>query len=162
MTYRSISNEGRSMTDIPVSQMPLPRHVLHDLGFFGHYLHIHAGGRSGQQHILVKLHKSGGHLTQRELQESGGISSASISEVLSKLECAGLVSKTRSDEDRRQLEITLTPAGVARAEELIERRREFEGQCLACLTPDEQEQLVSLLDRLAEHWRGLEGEEGCA
>ena len=150
------------MTDTPASQLPLPRHVLHDLGFFGHYLHMNAGGRSGQQHILVKLHKSGGHMTQRDLQEAAGISSASISEVVSKLECAGLISKTRSDEDRRQVEIALTQEGVTRAQELIERRREFEGQCIACLNEEEQQQLVALLDRLVDHWRGLEGEGACA
>ncbi|MBQ9315355.1 MAG: MarR family transcriptional regulator [Atopobiaceae bacterium] len=150
------------MTDTPVANLPLPRHVLHDLGFFGHFLHLHAGGRSGQQHILVKLHKSGGHMTQRDLQEAAGISSASISEVLSKLECAGLITRTRSDEDRRQLDIALTQGGTTRAEELIERRREFERQCLTCLSEQEQEQLVTLLDRLAEHWRGLEGEGVCA
>ena len=150
------------MTDTPATSLPLPRHVLHDLGLFGHYLHLHAGGRSGQQHILVKLHKSGGHMTQRDLQEAAGISSASISEVLSKLECAGLITRTRSDEDRRQLDIALTQEGTTRAEELIERRREFERQCLSCLSEQEQEQLVTLLDRLAEHWRGLEGEGACA
>ena len=150
------------MTDTPVANLPLPRHVLHDLGFFGHFLHLHAGGRSGQQHILVKLHKSGGHMTHRDLQEAAGISSASISEVLSKLECAGLITRTRSDEDRRQLDIALTQGGTTRAEELIERRREFERQCLTCLSEQEQEQLVTLLDRLAEHWRGLEGEGVCA
>lgn len=150
------------MTDMPVANLPLPRHVLHDLGFFGHYLHLHAGGRSGQQHILVKLHKSGGHMTQRDLQEAAGISSASISEVLAKLECAELITRTRSDEDRRQLDIALTQQGETRAEELIERHREFERQCLACLTEEEQRQLVTLLDRLADHWRGLEGEGACA
>ena len=150
------------MTESTVDSLPLPRHVLHDLGFFGHYLHLHAGGRSGQQHILVMLYKSDGHMTQRDLQEAAGISSASISEVVAKLECAGLISKTRSDEDRRQVEIALTQEGVTRAQELIERRREFEGQCIACLDEDEQQQLVALLDRLVDHWRGLEGEGACA
>ena len=151
------------MTDTPASQLPLPRHVLHDLGFFGHYLHMNAGGRSGQQHILVKLHKSGGHMTQRDLQEAAGISSASISEVLCKLEGAGLIERTRSDEDRRQLDIALTDAGNARAECLIEKRREFEAQCLTCLSDEEQRQLVEMLDRLAEHWKGLQdGKGACA
>lgn len=150
------------MTDVPVDKLPLPRHVLHDLGFFGHYLHLHAGGRSGQQHILVRLHKSDGHMTQRDLQEDAGISSASISEVLAKLECAGLINRTRSDEDRRQLEISLTQEGEARAQELIEQRREFEERCLVCLSDEEQQQLVTLLDRLVEHWQGLEGEGACA
>lgn len=150
------------MTDIPVSEMPLPRHVLFDLGFFGHYLHQNAGGRSGQQHILVKLLKNGGHMTQRDLQEAAGISSAAISEVLAKLEAAGLVQRTRSDEDRRQLDIALTAEGQARAEELIEERRSFEAVCLTCLSEQEQQQLVGMLDRLVKHWEGLPRKEACA
>jgi len=150
------------MTDIPVSQMSLPRHVLHNLGFFGYFLHLHAGGRSGQQHILVRLHKSGGHMTQRDLQEVAGISSASVSEVLSKLECAGYISRTRSEEDRRQLDIALTQEGSARAEQIIGDRKKFEDHCLACLSQEEQQQLVSMLDRLAQHWKELEGEGACS
>ena len=150
------------MTDIPTSELPLPRHVLHDLGFCGHYLHINAGGRSGQQHVLVKLLHSGGHMTQRALQESAGISSASLSEVLTKLECAGLIQRTRSDEDRRQLDIALTQEGEARARMFVEKRRAFEAQCLACLDEQEQEQLVGMLDRLVEHWKSIEGEGWCA
>ena len=150
------------MTDVPSAQLPLPRHVLHDLGYFGHYLHLHAGGRSGQQHILVKLLRDGGHMTQRDLQEAAGISSAAISEVLCKLEGAGLIARTRSDEDRRQLDIALTDEGRVRAQKLVEERRAFEAQCLACLEPTEQEQLAEMLDRLVEHWKTLEGEEGCA
>lgn len=157
-----MARKGGRMTDRPVSELPLPQHVLHDLGFFGHYLHLHAGGRSGQQHILVKLHKSGARMTQRDLQEASGISSAALSEVLAKLECAGYLQRTRSEEDRRQLDIALTDAGVARAKELIEERKAFEEQCLSCLSPDERQQLAGLLDRLVEHWKSIEGEGACA
>lgn len=147
---------------MPVSQMSLPRHVLHDLGFFGYYLHVHAGGRSGQKHILTRLYKSGGHMTQRDLQEAAGISSASISEVLSKLESGGLICRTRSDEDRRQLDIALTQEGSDRAEQIIGERHAFEDRCLACLDAQEQQQLVELLDRLVDHWKKSEGEEACS
>ncbi len=151
---------GPATSQLVTPPMSLPRHVLHDLGFFGHYLHMHAGGRSGQQHILVMLRTSGGHMTQRELQEAAGISSASTSEVLAKLECAGLIERTRSDEDRRQLDIALTQEGMARATELIEQRHAFEDRCLACLDETEQQHLVALLDRLVEHWTALEEERG--
>ena len=46
-------------------------------------------------------------------------------------EAAGLIVRTRCDEDRRQQEITLTDSGRRRAEELIEKRRAFEGEGLA-------------------------------
>ena len=101
-------------------------------------------------------------MTQRDLQESAGISSGSMSEVVAKLETAGLIVRSRSDEDRRQQEITLTEKGRERAEVLIERREAFEDECLACLDEDERLQLVELLDRLVEHWKGIEGKEACA
>ncbi|MBQ6523205.1 MAG: MarR family transcriptional regulator [Atopobiaceae bacterium] len=150
------------MPEEPNETVSLARRVLHNLGYFGHFLHIHAGGRSGQQHILVKLYKSGNHMTQRELQEQSCISSASLSEVLAKLEGAGLIERTRSDEDRRQLDIALTDEGAQRARTLIDRRRRFEGACLACLTDEEQQSLIDMLDRLAEHWEQLEGEGACS
>lgn len=150
------------MEETRQDEEPLSRRILHDLGFFGHYLHVHAGGRSGKQHILAKLHQADGRLSQRELQERSHISSAALSEVLSKLEMEGLVTRSRSDEDRRQMDITLTEEGVTQA---IMRKREFEAfesECLSCLSEDERIQLLEMLDRLAELWRGMDGKEACA
>ena len=150
------------MEETRQDEEPLSRRILHDLGFFGHYLHVHAGGRSGKQHILAKLHQAGGKLSQRELQERSHISSAALSEVLSKLEMEGLVTRSRSDEDRRQMDITLTEEGVTQA---IMRKREFEAfesEGLSCLSEDERIHLLEMLDRLAELWRGMDGKEACA
>lgn len=85
--------------------------VLRDLGFFGHFLHVHAGGRGGKQYILSRLLRSGGAMTQRELQEHAHVTAAALSEVLAKLETEGLVLRTRSARDRRQLDIALTEGG---------------------------------------------------
>ena len=136
--------------------------ILHDLGFFGHYLHFNVGGRSGKQHILAKLDKSGGCLSQRELQEHADISAAALSEVLAKLEAEGLVERERSTEDRRQMTVSLTQAGAERA--VLTRRRfeEFERECFVCLDADEQERLLGLLDRLVRHWGTLERKGDCA
>ena len=150
------------MAEYPVPEMTRARHVLHDLGFFGHFLHVNAGGRSGQQHILVSLLKHGGHMTQRELQDEACISSGALSEVLAKLEASGHIERTRSEDDRRQLDITLTDEGTTRATTVIEQRRSFEAICLECFDDQEQEQLTQLLDRLVEHWESLPGKEGCA
>ena len=139
----------------------LSRRILHDLGFFGHYLHMHAGGRSGKQHILTKLHRSAGQLSQRELLEQASISSASLSEVLAKLEAEGLVRRDRSDEDRRQLVISLTEAGTEAAIAHHRAFEAFESECLTCLSEEEQGELLELLDRLAEHWRDMERKGEC-
>ena len=137
----------------------MTKEILHDLGFFGHYLHIHAGGRGGKQFVLAVLHKSGGKLTQRELLEHTNISPAALSEVLSKLEGEGLIARKPCAHDRRQLTIELTQAGEIKAACMRKKRDEFERQALACLDHREQEQLKDLLDRLVIHWKKLEESE---
>lgn len=137
----------------------LEHRALHDFGYFGHFLHVHAGGRSGKQHILTKLYYQDGHLTQRELLEASCISSAALSEVLSKLEGEGLIERSRSERDKRQLDIRLTKEGQARAERLAREKAQFERNCLAILTEEEKNDLVAMLDRIREHWDEIEGEK---
>lgn len=150
MTKESLSREWELLEGTP------ERRVMRSFGFFGHYLHVHAGGRSGKQHILTQLLYCDGHLTQRELQDNYSISSAALSEVLAKLETEGLVTRTRSEQDRRQLEIALTPTGTTVAREEAEARLAFVRGSLSALTPPEREQLADLLDRVEQSWQQKE------
>ncbi len=135
------------------------KRILYDLGYFGHFLHVNRGGRSGKQHILLVLLKSGPEMTQRKLQEHSYITSASLSEVVSKLEAEGLVSRTRSESDRRTLSIRLTEEGEHQAREELLNRRRFEGQAFSCLSTAEVEDLAKTLDRLATHWEDIDQRE---
>lgn len=151
----------------PVDRDRTPvRRVLRDLGYFGHFLHQHRGGMSGQQHVLVALLKNGSTMNQRDLQQFSRIASGSISELLAKLEAEGLVTRLRSQTDRRQLTITLTPEGTERALEVVREWDRFDARAFACLTEDEVAELADTLDRLAAHWRELDtikkGEASCA
>lgn len=130
--------------------------ILRKLGYFGYYLHQHWGGRNGKQHILIELLAHEGHMTQRDLQEESCITSASLSEVVAKLEAEGLLSRERSETDRRQLTLTLTEEGTRRARAFVESRRAFERNAFDCLTPGETEHLLDLLGRLEAHWVGIE------
>ncbi len=134
----------------------MTKEILHDLGFFGHYLHIHAGGRGGKQFVLIALHTNGGHMTQRELLERTNISPAAISEVVAKLESEGLIAREPCEHDRRQLLIELTPKGTDCATRMCAERNEFEQNALTCLTAEEQAQLKDMLNRLVKHWQELE------
>lgn len=133
-------------------EMPVAQKVSWDIGYLGHYLYQNFGGRSGQAKIVVALDRRGGHMTQRELQERFGIKSASLSEVLAKLEADALITRKKSSEDRRQMIVELTDAGHARAKELFEERVRFDEQALSCLSADEQEQLLVMLDKLVVSW----------
>ena len=133
--------------------------ILRRLGYFGYYLHTHWGGRNGKQHILVELLAHDGCMTQRDLQEASCITSASLSEVVTKLETEGLLSRERSETDRRQLTLTLTDEGRRRARNFIESRREFERLAFDCLTPEERDHLLETLDRVAGRWDEIEAEK---
>lgn len=138
--------------------------VLRDMGFFGHFLYWHAGGRGGKNIILGRLLEHDGHLPQRELLERTHISSAALSEVLSKLESEGLITRTRSEADRRQLEIVLTGEGAQTARQMLARKEAFEKDSLSVLTEDEKRELRDLLKRVRDHWETqgyVGGETSC-
>lgn len=149
------------MHDIPEGSS-VGKRVLRDFGYFGHFLHMHAGGRAGKQYVLIRLLNSGGSLTQRELQEVGGTASASMSEVLAKLESEGLIERVPLATDARQREVRLTKTGTAKATEIETRRLAFEQDALAPLSEYEQGLLVEMLDRVAAHWRDIEDRERVA
>ncbi len=136
--------------------------TLHDIGYLAHFLHQHAGGRSGKPHLLSWLLQNDGHLTQRQLQDRVPTSAATLSETLSKLEANGLIRRTPRECDHRQLEVQLTEDGYACAKMFEERKDAFETACLSILTEDEKNELVSLLDRVVEHWRHIEEQEKAA
>ena len=133
--------------------------IMRNFGYFGYYLHVHWGGRNGKQHILVELLAHKGQMTQRELQEASCITSASLSEVIAKLEAEGLVARERSETDRRQLTVTLTEQGLERAREVLATRERFERVAFDCLSPEERESLLESLDRVAARWEQLEAQQ---
>ena len=138
---------------------PEPAEVLRNFGYLGHFLRTHTGGRGGKQFVLVSLAHAGGHLAQKDLFERSCTSSAAMSEVLSKLEAEGLIIRTVSETDRRQLDVRLTESGKRRAEELRQERAAFERKALACLSEGELEELKRLTDKVSKHWKELEKEE---
>ena len=78
---------------------------------------------------------------------------------MAKLEAEGLISRERSETDRRQHTLTLTDEGTRRARAFIESRREFERIAFDCLSFDEKDRLLETLDRVAERWEEIEAEK---
>ena len=131
-------------------------HILDGLGFCGHYLHVHGGGRSGRAPILCTLRKAGGAMPQRELASRFELKAGSLSEVLTKAEEAGLIERTRDPNDRRQLVVRLTEKGHTQADEDQLDRERFRAEALSCLTQEERTQLEGMLVRIKQHWRSLD------
>lgn len=109
-------------------------------------------GKASQSRILIILFENGGHMPQKELTECLRIQPGSASEILTKLESAGLVTRIQSKEDRRATEIELTEEGRAGAVEAVRQRRERHKQMFASLNDAEQTQLLSYLERLCADW----------
>ena len=106
---------------------------------------------AGQKRILMMLAEQG-TLTQRELTEQLGVRPGSASEILAKLENAGLVARTQNEADRRTVDVSLTETGAALAEESAERHGALSEEMFACLTEEEQTTLLSLLEKLHADW----------
>lgn len=131
-------------------------HVLDLLGYCGHYMHVHGGGRSGRAPILCALRKHGATMSQRELASRFELKAGSLSEVLTKLEEAGYLTRARDPQDRRQLIVSLTSEGKTKADEDQLDRERFRAEALTCLSPAERKQLEDMLDRIKQHWRSLD------
>lgn len=112
--------------------------------------HIYEG-KSSQKRILIILDQAG-VITQRELTQQLGIQPGSASEVLGKLESAGLLTRSPSRKDRRTADICLTKAGKAAAEDACTKREARHNQMFACLSADEKATLLSLLEKVNFDW----------
>lgn len=128
--------------------------LIWNLRDIGHTMGCIREGRGSQRRILILLREGGG-TTQRALTERLGIRPGSASEVIGKLEAAGLVARTPSREDRRTSDIRLTARGRAAAEDVYIQREERHRQMFACLSAAEKDLLLSLLERVNGSWDGL-------
>lgn len=111
--------------------------------------------RGGQEKILRVLAQEG-ELTQRALTERLGIQPGSASEVIGKLERAGLIERSENAEDRRTADIRLTEQGRDHAQRTHKEKPEL----FSALSGQEKEQLLSLLEKLSADWQSRFSEEG--
>ena len=117
----------------------------------GHTIRRIFEGKGSQKRILMLLKENRG-ITQRELTEHLGIQPGSASEVIGKLEAAGLILRTPSQEDRRTVELHLTEAGQAAVGEAHAQRELRHEAMFACLSEEERQTLLGLLEKLNASW----------
>lgn len=129
--------------------------IIRNLGFCGHYLHFHGGGRSGREPILCLLHCMGGQMSQQALGARFELKPGSLSEILAKIEASGLIERTRDPHDRRQLFVHLTKDGEREALQALKAREAFRSKAFSNLTDEEQETLLMLLGKVRNQWEEL-------
>lgn len=117
-----------------------------------HRLRSLGEGKGSQSRILIVLRERG-PITQRDLTEHLGIQPGSTSEVISKLESAGLIFRTPSKTDGRTANVALTETGREKAEECARHRERRYREMFSCLTEPEKVQLLDLLGTVNEDWK---------
>ena len=116
----------------------------------GHYL-VHRAGLPGSRERMLRLLAERGDMSQADLVCLLELRSVSVSELLGKLEAQGLVTRRRSEEDRRGLTISLTEAGRAQAPSDLGQDAAF-----SALAEDERAMLKALLQKLLDSWEAEE------
>ena len=125
--------------------------LVMNLRDISHLMRRQYEGKASQKRILIILHESG-TLTQKELTERMGIRPGSASEILSKLEYAGLIARSIHEADRRIIDIQLTDIGRQLAAEASEQRQKRHQEMFSCLSAEEQQTLLSLLEKIHADW----------
>ena len=125
--------------------------LIWNLRDIGHTMRQIAEGRGSQKRILILLRETAG-MTQKELTARLGVQPGSASEVLNKLEQAGLILRTPSETDHRTADIRLTQDGEALAEDAAAQRTARHEQMFAMLSDEEKDTLILLLERINAYW----------
>lgn len=125
--------------------------LVMNLRNLGHIIRFLYEGKGSQKRILIILNESGG-MTQRELTEKLGVRPGSASEVIGKLESAGLIQRTPSASDRRTADIHLTKEGLKRANDADIQRKKRHREMFSCLTDDEKKTLLRLTEKINNDW----------
>jgi DNA-binding MarR family transcriptional regulator len=111
---------------------------------------LHGLGLSPGQELLLMLLWDDEPRTQADLTRELAIEAPTTSKMLSRLERADLITRTRSETDRRTVLVTVTEAGRALEDPVNAVWRTLEADTVAALTPEEQETLLVLLGRVSE------------
>lgn len=127
------------------------RKLVINLRDISHTLRDLSEGKGSQKRILILLLETGS-ITQRELTQRLGIQPGSASEVIAKLENAGLVTRTESEADRRTVDVALTEEGSRQAEEAKAQRDRRHGEMFSTLSEEEKAQLLGLLEKVNTDW----------
>ncbi|TKC81677.1 MarR family transcriptional regulator [Trinickia terrae] len=105
-------------------------------------------GITSTQASILFMVASGRCLVAAELARDYGIDASAVTRLLDRLEKRGLLSRVRSNEDRRVVRLALTPEGYELAARLPEVFTSVRDKLLAGFTPEEVGFLKSMLRRV--------------
>jgi DNA-binding MarR family transcriptional regulator len=109
--------------------------------------HHHGHAEHAQMRVLALL-RDRNSMSQRELQEMLNVRSASLSEILGKLEHRGFIGRRHDERDKRNFIVTVTGRGSAVVAAGEDVRRKSDEALFASLSGEERQQLAELLDKI--------------
>ncbi len=107
-------------------------------------------GLSPSQQSALAVIANHGPLTLGALAEHERVAPPTITKVVSKLECDGLVTRTPDPSDRRVCRVAVSPAGAALLDEVRRRKTAWLTARISQLDADRQRRLAEALDVLDE------------
>ena len=131
--------------------LDLNNKLIWNLRDIGHTMRHMFEGRGSQKRVLMILREVS-TITQRDLTQRLGVQPGSASEVVGKLETAGLLRRVPTQADRRTADICLTQAGKEAADTAYVQREERHQKMFACLSEEEKRTLLELLEKINADW----------
>lgn len=116
-------------------------------------------GVTAQQYNVLRILRGAGEaglptleIAERMIEQAPG-----ITRLLDRLEGKGWVERWRCREDRRQVLCRISATGLTLLAGLDQPVAAVDERCFAALSPEEQGQLIALLDAVRGHRRAAEG-----
>lgn len=104
----------------------------------------------GQPQVLFKLGDREG-ITQSELAEKLELTPATLTNLLTRMEHAGLIERRTDHIDSRCSRIFLTEAGRVKLSQAVEQTQKMDKAAFAGFSPEEQELLNQYLERVHQN-----------
>lgn len=104
-----------------------------------------------QTHMLMRLQHSNGQSAQSQLTNHLHVKPSTVNGLVERLEERGFVSRITDPNDGRQRIVSLTDEGKTLQGDVKAGLDAGEERLTACFTPEETQQLRSLLLRMAHH-----------
>ncbi|MGP4068131.1 MarR family winged helix-turn-helix transcriptional regulator [Halobacillus sp. B29] len=105
-----------------------------------------------EQNLIMMLLWEEDGLNQRQIARKLNKDKTNIARMASNLESKGFITRNYSSEDRRSLELYLTPTGSELREEILPVTEEFNKIATKNLTSREKEQLEHLLNKIDQNF----------